>query len=71
VFSFIQELAAKELGADLGVYHHFAGSLRIFEQHYALAQEIIRHNHDSNLDIFVMPEIPDSSSGLAAFIETE
>jgi thymidylate synthase len=71
VFTFLQELAAMELQVGLGTYHHFAGSLHIYDRHFNLVDEILSNNDDYALDITPMPELPDSSSGLRTFLKSE
>jgi thymidylate synthase len=41
LFTFLQELMAAELGVGLGVYHHFACSMHIYERHVALARRVL------------------------------
>jgi len=41
LFTMLQEMLALELGVALGRYHHFAGSLHLYERHFELARKII------------------------------
>jgi thymidylate synthase len=41
LFTMLQELLACELGITLGVYHHVAGSLHIYERNLELGQRIV------------------------------
>ena len=45
LFTFLQERMAIELDVQLGVYHHFVGSLHIYERHWALANRIARDGY--------------------------
>ena len=36
-----QEMAAQELGLELGWYHHHAASLQIYDRHHTLAHAIL------------------------------
>lgn len=40
-FSMLQEMVATELGAELGTYHHVAGSLHLYESDVPLASRIV------------------------------
>lgn len=40
LFTMVQEIAAMELGCDLGRYHHQVGSLHLYESQLALAQRV-------------------------------
>jgi thymidylate synthase len=41
LFTMLQELLAIELGTELGLYHHFVGSLHLYRRHFELARRII------------------------------
>ncbi|GAA4326073.1 thymidylate synthase [Mucilaginibacter gynuensis] len=53
-FSYLQELMAFELSLDVGIYHHMAGSMHIYERHYDMAEQIIGNvQHEA----FEMPPV--------------
>ena len=41
-FSEMQKLMAKELGIEVGLYHHFCGSLHLYSKHFEKAKELIK-----------------------------
>ncbi|KAA6470288.1 thymidylate synthase [Bacillus cereus] len=57
VFSFtmMQELMATELGLDVGVYTHFAGSIHLYEQHNQLAIDMLK---EEKTKVHLMPKMP-------------
>lgn len=67
LFTFLQEMMARELGLELGPYHHYASSLHLYERHFSLAKRII--NADS-VKAFPMPPIGDLSE-LPRFLTAE
>ena len=60
LFTSLQELMAVDLGVSLGAYHHFVGSLHLYEKHRARADQIVRSNHGGD-DEFCMPPLVDAS----------
>ncbi len=40
-FTFLQEMLATELGVEMGVYNHIAGSLHLYERHFTMADKIL------------------------------
>jgi thymidylate synthase len=58
VFTMLQEVAATQLGLDLGVYTHFASSMHLYERHYELARRIIDGpiTQDNAMDSMSSPE---------------
>lgn len=54
-FTMIQEIVARTVGADLGTYHHFAGSLHLYESEREDAERYLRERWQSKIS---MPEIP-------------
>jgi thymidylate synthase len=45
-FTFIQELIARELGVEVGRYHHNVGSLHIYEADIAAVERVLAHVDD-------------------------
>ena len=54
-FTMIQELVARALGADLGTYVHMAGSLHLYDEHRANADEYLREGFTA---FHPMPPMP-------------
>jgi thymidylate synthase len=54
LFTFLQERMAHELGVELGAYHHFAGSLHLYERHANLARRVIECGAECD---FCMPPL--------------
>ena len=57
-FTMIQEIIARELGVELGVYKHFAGSLHLYEDSINGAQQYLTEGYHSSL---AMPPMPPGS----------
>lgn len=66
LFTMIQEMLSLELGVPLGRYHHFAGSLHLYERHFALARRILANPHGGG----EMPPMTDVGR-LRAFVAAE
>jgi thymidylate synthase len=69
-FTMLQEVVARSVGAELGTYIHFAGSLHLYDKHRTPAQAFL----DEGLTIATpMPPIPtgDPWPPIAALIEAE
>lgn len=58
VFSFtmLQEIIARSLGVEIGVYKHFAGSLHLYEEHFVAAKNFIDEGWQTTL--LDMPPMP-------------
>lgn len=54
-FTMLQEIIARALGIDVGKYHHFVGSLHIYEEHEKKVQEFFNEGWHSTAS---MPEMP-------------
>lgn len=54
-FTMLQELLAKELGVEVGVYNHMVGSLHLYERHFDLAESILQNNTEPHSSGFEMP----------------
>jgi thymidylate synthase len=66
-FTMLQELLAKELKIEVGVYNHLVGSLHIYEKHFDLANKILDKRDYIN---FQMPEL-NNTDELFHFLELE
>ena len=67
LFTMLQEMLAVEIGANLGSYRHFAGSMHLYERHAGWADRIVA---DQSADPLPMPPMP-SLEGLDRFLEVE
>jgi thymidylate synthase len=70
LFSMLQELLATELGLPLGSYYHFAGSLHLYEYHFALARELIEAPKPEPFEMPPMTAPQQSSELIKAEVET-
>jgi thymidylate synthase len=57
LFTFLQEMMVLELNVPLGAYHHFAGSLHLYERHWTLARSVAAVDWQSEQG--VMPVLED------------
>jgi thymidylate synthase len=59
-FTFIQELIARELGVEVGRYHHSVGSLHIYEADIAAVESVLEHVDDfrSASELGGLPPVP-------------
>lgn len=57
VFSFtmLQEIMARQLNLEVGIYKHFAGSMHIYDRHLSMADRILSERHCPK---HVMPPMP-------------
>jgi thymidylate synthase len=60
-FTMIQELIARDLGVEIGVYKHFAGSFHLYEDSINGAQQYLTEGYHSSL---AMPPMPPGSQWL-------
>jgi thymidylate synthase len=67
IFTMLQEMMVKILQVDLGQYHHFIGSLHLYDRHLQLASSIL---NTPITDSFEMPEMGDLSV-IQNFVEAE
>jgi thymidylate synthase len=67
LFTMLQELLAAELRVELGSYTHFAGSMHLYEPHFALAKRIIEGSIE---DSRPMPAL-DRPDQLPVFLASE
>lgn len=54
-FTMIQEMMARRLGAELGEYYHYAGSMHIYEEHLQEARAYDKEGHHRIVEMPVMP----------------
>ena len=55
-FTMFQELVARKLGAQLGVYKHSVGSLHLYDEDIDKAKEFLREGWQSNVPMPSMPQ---------------
>jgi thymidylate synthase len=62
LFTFLQELMARELGCQLGAYHHFAASLHLYDRHRDLACSVLKSVAPVTFTMpsLKTPQVPDS-----------
>lgn len=56
VFTMLQEMLAKELGCELGIYHHYVASLHIYNENIKSARRFI--NEGFQITDSIMDEMP-------------
>ena len=54
-FTMIQELVARALGAEIGRYKHFVGSLHLYDRHHEKAKNFIDEGWQSKTSMPIMP----------------
>jgi thymidylate synthase len=54
-FTMLQEIIARSLGRDIGIYRHFAGSLHLYKDRWADAQHFVDEAYQQRI---AMPEMP-------------
>lgn len=67
LFTMIQEMAALTLGCELGPYHHFVGSLHLYETHREWASRILSSELTEKAPMPIMNDL----DGLQAFQNAE
>lgn len=67
LFTMIQEMAALTLGCELGAYHHFVGSLHLYETHREWASRILSSDLTEKAPMPIMSDL----DGLQAFQNAE
>jgi thymidylate synthase len=65
-FTMLQELAAVELGLNIGTYHHVVGSLHLYNKHLSIAEQLMAERSDD----IEMPALQDIGS-LEQFLSFE
>lgn len=70
-FTMLQEIMARTLGIEPGIYKHAVGSLHLYEQHKKSAREFIEEGYQSTLS--PMPPMPagDPWKSIATLLEVE
>lgn len=71
LFTMIQEAVAAELGAKLGTYHHFCGSLHYYDDEQNLVSEIIRSDATVDDESEMIPMPVDALVGARAAVLAE
>jgi len=69
-FTMIQELIARSLGREIGIYRHFAGSLHLYKDHRHDAQNFVNEGYQARIEMPSMP-VGDSWSAVATLLKTE
>jgi thymidylate synthase len=54
-FTMLQEIIARSLGRDVGVYRHFAGSLHIYKERWDDAQHFVDEKYQQRIAMPAMP----------------
>lgn len=54
-FTMMQELVARSVGVELGTYHHFVGSLHMYERDFQAAKRFLDEGWQANLPMPPMP----------------
>jgi thymidylate synthase len=54
-FTMLQEIIARSLDRDVGVYRHFAGSLHLYKDRWADAKDFVNEGYQQRIE---MPEMP-------------
>jgi thymidylate synthase len=54
-FTMLQEIIARDLGVELGAYKHTAGSLHIYDQNVAAAEQLLSEGWQSTIPMPPMP----------------
>lgn len=54
-FTVLQEILARSLGCELGQYHHYVGSLHIYEQHYDAVDRYVSERWQARVEMPPMP----------------
>jgi thymidylate synthase len=69
-FTMIQELIARSLGREIGIYRHFAGSLHLYKDHRHDAQNFVNEGYQARIEMPSMP-VGDPWSAVATLLKTE
>jgi thymidylate synthase len=54
-FTMLQEIIARTLGREVGIYRHFASSLHLYKDHWTDAQHFVDEGYQQRI---TMPEMP-------------
>jgi thymidylate synthase len=55
-FTMLQELLARSLGADLGIYRHFVGSMHLYDTDFSEAEAFLSEGIQARVEMPPMPE---------------
>lgn len=69
-FTMLQEIVARTLKRDVGIYRHFAGSLHIYKDWWAAAQHFVDERYQQRI---AMPEMPEGNpwQSISAVLDAE
>ena len=54
-FTMLQEILARSLNCELGQYHHYVGSLHIYEKHYGAVEQYVSERWQARVEMPPMP----------------
>lgn len=54
-FTMIQEIVARSLGVDIGIYKHFVGSLHLYKIHHSNAEKYLNEGWQNDISMDPMP----------------
>lgn len=69
-FTMLQEIVARSLGCEIGVYRHFAGSMHIYDKHRTSAQRFVEECYQARVEMPPMP-LGDPWSAIKTVLKTE
>ena len=69
-FTMLQEMLARSLGVELGHYHHYVGSMHIYEAHQQAATVYLNEGHHRVTEMPAMPH-QDPFSCLSCLLDAE
>jgi thymidylate synthase len=71
-FTMLQEMLARRLGLDVGVYKHCVGSLHMYDEHLAEVQQYLTEGYQPTLSV-AMPPMPlgDPRPAISRVLEAE
>jgi thymidylate synthase len=61
-FTMIQEIVARTLGVELGKYHHFVGSMHLYDEDRQAASSLVEEGFQSRIEMPPMPAADPSAS---------
>lgn len=70
VFTMIQELVARDLGKEVGLYTHFVGSLHLYDNMRGAADKYLEEGHLANHPMAPMP-VESTTQGVTEFLRSE
>lgn len=69
-FTMLMEIVARSIGVEIGTYHHFVGSLHLYENDRADAQACLDEKFQRRIEMQPMP-IGDPTAAIAGLIHAE